>query len=263
MSGKDNAVQKAYQYFVKLLRTEIEHSRKTITQMEDAATQDPNSFWEQIQMLNKRKMESIPSIVLHKEGRTVTAPEQVMQTWTDAFEDLYSPQVTAGEFDDGFKQMYIANITETLMDDNTLPSDPLLLNQPITLAEIKKAVTKMKIGKATGYDRISSELLKVPKITELMVPVMNHLFETGLIPEQWLQMIVIPILKGDKNRYQPLNYRGIGLQSCLVKLYMSILNTRISTFLEKKFLCRLVDCQIGFRAKCSCTDMFLPSTVTL
>ena len=48
------------------------------------------------------------------------------------------------------------------------------------------------------------------------------------------------------------NYRGITLLSVLGKLYTSILNNRISEWLEKKN--KLVEEQAGFRAKRSTTE---------
>lgn len=50
----------------------------------------------------------------------------------------------------------------------------------------------------------------------------------------------------------PLNYRGISILSCVGKMYSSILNNRIKTYLEELKL--LSESQNGFRAKRSCEE---------
>ena len=63
--------------------------------------------------------------------------------------------------------------------------------------------------------------------------------------------IISPIPKGsDKDPYLPLNYRGISLNSCLAKVFSSILNKRIVSYCNELDL--LVDEQNGFRAGRSC-----------
>ena len=52
--------------------------------------------------------------------------------------------------------------------------------------------------------------------------------------------------------YQPLNYRGISLLSCIGKLYSCILSNRIVSYTN---ICNiLVDEQNGFRKNRSCSD---------
>jgi hypothetical protein len=71
------------------------------------------------------------------------------------------------------------------------------------------------------------------------------------IPVDWVRGIIVPIYKdGEKQNVD--NYRGITLLSVVGKLYASILNNRISSWLEKKN--KLVDEQGGFRAKRSTSE---------
>ena len=57
-----------------------------------------------------------------------------------------------------------------------------------------------------------------------------------------------------------MNYRGINLISCTAKIYSSILNSRVSAYLEDSVI--LVEEQNGFRKGRSCEDqIFVLSSV--
>ena len=63
------------------------------------------------------------------------------------------------------------------------------------------------------------------------------------MPDIWCQGLITPIYKsGDKN--DPTNYRGICVSSCLGKLFCSILNQRLYSYLEENKI--LHNSQIGF-----------------
>ena len=63
-----------------------------------------------------------------------------------------------------------------------------------------------------------------------------------------------------KDPYSPDNYRGIILQSTLIKIFSHIINRRIGTYLESNNL--LVEEQCGFRPPRSCPDhLFTISTL--
>ncbi len=66
--------------------------------------------------------------------------------------------------------------------------------------------------------------------------------------------MIFPIFKGGNNEAQhdPLKYRGITLLSVVGKLYSSILNDRLTTWVEGKGI--LVEEQAGFRKKRSTVD---------
>lgn len=63
--------------------------------------------------------------------------------------------------------------------------------------------------------------------------------------------IIIPLFKKG-NSYDVGSYRGITLQSCLSKLFTSILNHRISDYCDK--YSTLSDAQFGFKKGRSTTD---------
>ena len=66
----------------------------------------------------------------------------------------------------------------------------------------------------------------------------NTILDTGIVPESWLS--------------NPENYRPITLISCFSKLFTSILNKRLNTYLEEFEI--LHENQAGFRSGYSTTD---------
>ena len=80
----------------------------------------------------------------------------------------------------------------------------------------------------------------------------NRVLDSGSIPEEWMKGLILPIYKGKGNRDSCDNYRGITLLSCMGKLFTSILNRRLTSFLEKNKL--LSENQAGFRGNHSTID---------
>ena len=111
-------------------------------------------------------------------------------------------------------------------------------------------------------DEISNEVLKSPRLFNVLFELFKTCFDCGIIPTQWNKSIVKPIPKSSKNDPKlPLSYRGISLISCIYKLYSSILNSRLVDDLERTSF--LVDEQNGFRKGRACIDhIYVVSTIT-
>ena len=61
----------------------------------------------------------------------------------------------------------------------------------------------------------------------LLCEIFNKILETGQYPAAWGEAIIVPIhKKGDINN--PSNYRGIALLSCISKVFMKIVNKRLT-----------------------------------
>ena len=73
--------------------------------------------------------------------------------------------------------------------------------------------------------------------------------------EQWTKGVVIPIYKNKGDKASPRNYRPITLLSCLSKVFTTIINNRLTTFLESNN--KLSETQSGFRSGYSTADNIL------
>ena len=69
---------------------------------------------------------------------------------------------------------------------------------------------------------------------------------------QWLKSIIKPISKPGGDPLNPSDYRGISLQSVIMKVFCCILNARLGEYLEDNHL--LAEEQNGFRKERGCID---------
>ena len=131
----------------------------------------------------------------------------------------------------------------------------------ITKDEIKKAISSLKSGKATGLDKISSEMVKASLHALLSVyeKLFNAILRSGIYPTSWHDSYICPIYKSG-SRSDPSNYRGIAINTILGKVFSIILNNRLEKFITSNNL--IDDTQIGFKKNCRTTDhMFILRTL--
>ena len=66
----------------------------------------------------------------------------------------------------------------------------------------------------------------------LLIKLFNIIFESEKLPTSWLDGRIRPIFKNKGDSANPENYCPITILSCLSKLFTSILNNRLTTFLD-------------------------------
>ena len=133
-------------------------------------------------------------------------------------------------------------------------NDNPLLDGAITIPEIKRAGRKLRNNKECGQDMISNEMVKCiieTRFIEIILHVFNLILDKSQFSEIWKISSIVPIFKGEDS-FDPSNYRGIAITSCLGKLFTLILNDRLVAFLEERKI--LKPNQIGFRKGCRTAD---------
>ena len=116
---------------------------------------------------------------------------------------------------------------------------------PPLLSEIKNMVKTLKPKKAPGANKIRYEMLKTEFefLNAALCKLFNLILQSGFFPSSWCEGIIKPIYKSG-NKRDPANYRGICINSCLGKLFTSVLNTRLKNHLLDQSI--LHQAQIGF-----------------
>lgn len=129
-----------------------------------------------------------------------------------------------------------------------------VLNGIITKEEISKAIRAAKNNKASGDDKVINEYIAASfsSMGEIYVTLFNLVFDSGIVPEEWLKGIIIPIYKNKGGKLEPKNYRPVTLLSCLGKIFTSVLNSRLNKFIEENSI--LNENQAGFRSGYSTND---------
>ena len=159
-----------------------------------------------------------------------------------AFNDAFFQEILQKK--EEFEKMSEADQNE--FSDFNCNSEPL--NSEINFAEVSKAIDKIKLGKA--YLEIPNDAIKNKNAKILLHKFFNLCFLSELNPSKWDYSDIKPIPKPDKDPRDPLQNRCITILCCVAKVYSSILNKRIQTYLESNEI--LVKEQNGFRASRSC-----------
>ena len=239
-----NKVRKAFQLNKsslnkKKLNTASRHYKQTMNlfirkhkysaekKLRDMSSSRPKDYWRYLNSLNKKQTNEGPDI------------NSFYNHFKDINSETHSDPNLVGEDETYESRIYTIDA----------------LNRPITLSEIDKIISKCKNGKASSpYDNILNEHIKHTK--DLMLPIycdlFNMILDTGTLPDAWLVGCIKPIFKNKGQKEDPKNYRPITILSCLGKIFTSVLNFRINSFLTDNKL--LNENQAGFRAHYSTTD---------
>ena len=99
---------------------------------------------------------------------------------------------------------------------------------PVTMEQIRKAISKMKCGKAAGPSGIIAEMLKASgeEGVRLLRQLGEDVFSNGVIPKEWEESIILNPYKGKGDALDRGNYRGLKLLEQFMKVLEGVLETR-------------------------------------
>ena len=128
------------------------------------------------------------------------------------------------------------------------------INGYISQNEIFKCIKNLKNNKTCGEDEIINEYIKSTsnRFIHIYEKLFKIIFDTGILPQSWLNGIIKPIYKNKGDVKDPMNYRPITIVSCLGKLFTAILNARLNDYTEEFMI--LKENQSGFRQSYSTLD---------
>ena len=99
----------------------------------------------------------------------------------------------------------------------------------IEVEEVRCAMNRMKIGKASGPSGVALEMFKAggDKCLKSLTNIFNGILFKNKLPEEWMLSSLVPIFKGKGDPLNPNSYRGIKLLVHAFKLYEKILDGRL------------------------------------
>ena len=235
-----------------------QHSKKEQEVLFKMASESSPEVWKEIKKLNCRPSKPILEIV-KEDGTTSRKPEEIVEKWYKDISQLFSnlkdnPDLA---FDEDFfreilrqKDEFEGLTPEEQRNYGNQQLDGEMLNNELQLTEVSDAVDKLKLKKA--YLDIPNEVMKNPNAKALLHKLLNNCFVSGISPTDWQYSDIKPIPKPDKDTRDPLQNRCITIMCCVAKLYSSILNTRLQSYMETNKI--FADEQNGFRRNRSCID---------
>ena len=119
-------------------------------------------------------------------------------------------------------QMYM-NVQSAIFEDQNESYNSIL-----TLDELQYSLGLLK-NSSPGNDRVHNLFLKnsPADVKEYMLQLFNLSWRSETVPQNWLQSLIIPICKPDKDPLDIKSYRPISLLSCLSKLMERIVSHRL------------------------------------
>ncbi|KAK3537373.1 hypothetical protein QTP70_008831 [Hemibagrus guttatus] len=170
-------------------------------------------------------------VIKDRDGRVLTSEESVQRRWKEYFEELMN------EENEREKRVEGVNSVEQKVDK-------------IRKDEVRKALKRMKSGKAVGPDDIPVEVWKClgEAAVEFLASLFNRVLERERMPEEWRRSVLVPIFKNKGNVQSCSNYRGIKLMSHTMKLWERVVEARLRKVVE------ICEQQYGFMPRKSTTD---------
>ncbi|KAK3556427.1 hypothetical protein QTP70_008339 [Hemibagrus guttatus] len=170
-------------------------------------------------------------VIKDRDGRVLTSEESVQRRWKVYFEELMNEENEREKRVEGVKSV------EQKVDK-------------IRKDELRKALKRMKSGKAVGPDDIPVEVWKClgEAAVEFLTSLFNRVLESERMPEEWRRSVLVPIFKNKGDVQSCSNYRGIKLMSHTMKLWERVVEARLRKVVE------ICEQQYGFMPRKSTTD---------
>ena len=165
-----------------------------------------------------------------REGKRLVNEDEVLERWREHFEGVLNvprPDIPLPEMDQAPEV-----ITSIEAAD-------------ISIAEIKRAIHRLKNGKSPGIDAISAEMLKCSEndAVKQLHSLFNSIWKDQCVPEDWKKSLIVKVpKKGDLTECD--NYRGISLLSVPCKILCRLLIDRVKSGVDEMIRQE----QAGFRS---------------
>jgi hypothetical protein len=108
---------------------------------------------------------------------------------------------------------------------------------PVTEAEIKGIISSLKPKNSSGYDEITSKIIKswASLISIPLSYIFNYSLHTGILPDCLKMAVIKPLYKkGDK--FDISNYRPISLSPTFAKIFEKAMYSRLSQHLQTNYI---------------------------
>ena len=214
--------------------------------IENNCSKNPSEYWKLLNKINRKERVKIPLEVYNENGSVNCNLDEVKNHWKITFEDMYRKSNT--NFDESFYKMARTQVEDFLKGGSMLSQSSESIM--ITLSDVEKCIKSIKEHKACGPDFIPGEMFKNQKSVDLLLTLFQKCYEFNMVPSAWSLAIINPIPKGQHDLRVPSKFRGISLLSAVYKMYSKIINQKLLSQVEHKFVCE----QNGFRKNRSCQD---------
>ncbi|KAM7304738.1 uncharacterized protein ISCGN_014638 [Ixodes scapularis] len=124
----------------------------------------------------------------------------------------------------------------------------------------KNPLRRCRKKSAAGPDGVPYQALTnlTEEAQDALVKWFNAIWNSGDVPNEWKEAMVVPLLKAGKPPGKAESYRPVSLTSCISKLFERMVQARICWYLEEHHC--LPNCMTGFRRGLAAQDSILDLT---
>ena len=146
--------------------------------------------------------------------------------------------------------MYIRNTVQRILERHSQQENFHV--ERINVLDTKKAIDKLDVHKASGYDDIPARFVKILKndLAQPITTVINKCIEQNIFPDKLKMSNISPVYK-KKDRLNKDNYRSINLLPIISKIFERVINEQLGDYMESKFHTLLS----GFRKRHGCNNV--------
>ncbi len=174
----------------------------------------------------------------------VTSTEEINETFKNCFQEFYTcPSPLGNDLTDFFSKLKLPTLSL---------EDIKLLDSPITLEELLKAVKATNKGRTLGIDGIPVELYLA--LWDILGPVwletLNYATDKGTFHRDLNTALITVIPKPDKDPLECANHCPISLINADLKIFSKVLASRLEVVIKKI----ISPDQTGFIKGCLASD---------
>ncbi|KAK3559749.1 hypothetical protein QTP86_020747, partial [Hemibagrus guttatus] len=210
-----------------------ETGRKVLGVSSGRRKEDKETWWwnEEVQDSVQRDRLAKKKWDMDMDRTEKNSEESVQRRWKEYFEELMN------EENEREKRVEGVNSVEQKVDK-------------IRKDEVRKALKRMKSGKAVGPDDIPVEVWNClgEAAVEFLTSLFNRVLESERMPEEWRRSVLVPIFKNKGDVQSCSNYRGIKLMSHTMKVWKRVVEARLRKVVE------ICEQQYGFMPRKCTTD---------
>ena len=196
------------------------YENQQVKRVIESASADRNVFWK----LPKRQRSPTGARVLairNQHDEVVYEIDKVPEVWRHHFESLSTPKE-----DRAFDHEHFVHVNDKVNELNGMSDGDQFLDEPFTIEEVVRAISKLHPKKACGDDGISTEHIAYGgvRLKHVLLLVYNLIVRLEHIPANLKVGVQIPLYKG-KNlcSLSTDSYRGITLLNNFNKIYEILL----------------------------------------
>ena len=159
-------------------------------------------------------------VVKDKEGNELRDPEKIIQRVTEYYNEIYRNNEVVNGYEEYNRAL------ETLIRECWKWKDTE--NETLSDEEVENVIKKLRMGKSAGPDKISNEMIKRSgkSFENSVIRMMKTVYENEYIPSEWHKAYIKNIYKGKGSKKDLNNYRGIILNSHLLKMMEKIIESK-------------------------------------